>query len=203
MNKTLGNQLTSTVNKDMKQTNVAIYFYSVGEDSNKAEIAQLLSVVLGGGMSSRLVSKIREEMGACHRISAGGYSYSNYGRFSIQTGINSNNFERVIKQIAIECGRLKTELITAEELEKAKQVLIGTALLDIEAVKDRARYYFLQYVSTGEVMTIEEWVNRINKITATEIQDMAREIFKGDEVKIASVGDTKFEDSAVAPLLNI
>ena len=108
-----------------------------------------------------------------------------------------------MKQIAVECGRLKTELITAEELENAKQILIGTALLDTEAVNDRARYYFSQYVSTSEVITIEERINRINKVTALEIQDMAREIFKGDEVKIASVGDTKFEDSAVAPLLNV
>ena len=203
MNKTLGNQFSSTVNKDMKQTNVAIEFYSVGEDSKKVEIAQLLGTVLGGGMSSRLVFKIREEMGACHKISAESHSVSTYGVFSIDTGINSNNFERVIKQIAVECGRLKTELITAEELENAKQVLIGTALLDTEAVNDRAGYYFVQYTLTGEIMTIAEYTDRINKVTATEIQNMAREIFKGDEVKIASVGDTKFEDSAVVPLLNV
>ena len=83
-------------------------------------------------MSSRLVFKIREEMGACHRISARNYSFSTYGVFSIDTGINSNNFEKVIKQIAVECGRLKTELITDEELENAKQILIGRALLDTE-----------------------------------------------------------------------
>ena len=93
INKTLGNQFTSTVNKDMKQTNVAIFFYSEGENSKKIEIAQLLGTVLGGGMSSRLVFKIREEMGACHRISAESHSLSTYGVFSIDTGINSNNFD--------------------------------------------------------------------------------------------------------------
>ena len=150
-----------------------------------------------------MVLKIREEMGVCHRISAENYSFSTYGLFSIDTGVNSNNFEQVIKQIAVECGRLKTELMTAEELENAKQILIGTLLLDTEAVDDRVDYYFFQYAQTGEIITIEELINRINKITATEIQNMAREIFKGDEVKIASVGDTKFEDSSVLPLLSI
>ena len=93
INKTLGNQFSSTVNKDMKQTNVAICFYSVGEDSTKAEIAQLLGTVLGGGTSSRLVFKIREEMGVCHRISAENYSFPTHGLFSIGTGVNSNNFD--------------------------------------------------------------------------------------------------------------
>ena len=50
INKTLGNQFTSIVKKDAEQTNVAICFYSVGEDSKKTEIAELLSVVLGGGL---------------------------------------------------------------------------------------------------------------------------------------------------------
>ena len=167
INKTLGNQFSSTANKDMKQTNVTILFYSVGEDSKKAEIAQLLGIALGGGMSSRLVLKIREEMGACHRISAESSSASTYGLFYIDTGINSNNFERVIKQIAVECGRLKTELITAEELERTKQILIGKTLLDTEAINDRACNYFIQYAKTGEVITIEERINRINKVTAT------------------------------------
>ena len=203
INKTLGNQFTSIARKGIEQTSVAISFYSVGEDSKKTEIAELLSVVLGATRISRLYTSIREEMGACYRICSVNGSFANYGEFSIQTGISPNNFDRVINQIAVECGRLKTELITAEELERAKQILIGKILLDTEATINRAAYHFLQYVSTGEVITIEERINRINKVTIPEIQDMAREIFKGDEVKIASVGNTKFEDSSIAPLLNI
>ena len=203
INKTLGNQFTSIVKKDIKQTRVTISFYSVGKDSNKAEIAELLSVVLGRSRSSRLYSSIRKGMGACYEIFSSCRALSNYGLFSIQTGISSNNFERVTNKIAIECSKLKTELIGDEELERAKQVLIGRILNGTETSISRTYYYSDEYVKTGGVTTIPEYIDRINKITATEIQDMAREIFKGDEVKIASVGDTKFEDSAVAPLLNI
>ena len=203
INKTLGNQFTSIVKKDIEQTAVAISFYSVGGGSKKLEIVELLRVVLGGGMSSRLTSSIRDKMGACYRISAESYSFSNSGVFFIQTGINSNNFERVIKQIAVECSRLKTELVTAEEIERAKQILIMSILINTETNLARADNYLHKYIRTNEAMTIEDRINRINKITATEIQDMAREIFKGDEVKIASVGNTKFEDSAISPLLNV
>ena len=58
----------------------------------------------------------------------------------------------------------------------------------VEPLNGRADYYFSKYAKTGKITTIDERVNRINKITTTEIQDMAREIFKGDEVKIGSVG---------------
>ena len=203
INKTLGDQFTSISRDGVKQTSVTIAFYSVGEDDEKTEIVKLLSVVLGYGRSSRLYSSLRRGMGVCYVIKAANILFSNFGIFYIETGINSNNFERVIKQIAVECSRLKTELITAEELEKAKQFLIVNILRNTESTIQRADYYLSQYIRTGEVTTIEESINRINKVTATEIQDMATEILKGDEVKIASVGNTKFEDSAVAPLFNI
>ena len=182
---------------------MAISFYSVGEDSKKTEIVQLLDIVLGIAGTSRLFSSIRKEMGACYYIVSSASIFSNYGMFSIHTGINSDNFMRVMKRIAVECGKLKTELITDGELERAKQFLIGNILRRTNSTYDRAYYYISQCTRTGEVTTIEERISRINKVTATEIQDMARDIFKGDEVKIASVGNTKFEDSAVAPLLNV
>ena len=165
-NKTLGNQFTSIVRKDTEQTNVAIYFYSVAGDSNKTEIAELLGIVLGGGMSSRLASSIRDEMGACYSIYARSFHNSNFGQFYIQTGINSNNFERVIKQIAVECSRLKTELLTAEELENAKQLLIMSTLINTETNLDRAVGYLHKYMRADEVITITEIINRINKVTA-------------------------------------
>ena len=168
INKTLGNQFTSIARKGIEQTSVAISFYSVGEDSNKTEIAQLLGTALGGGTSSRLVFKIREEMGACHRISAGSYSLSTYGVFYIQTGISSNNFDRVIKQIAVECGRLKTELIGDDELEKTKQILIGRTLNDHRNCQLIGHIFIFHNMSfTSEIITIEESINRINKVTAT------------------------------------
>ena len=61
-------------------------------------------------------------MGACYILYTEANVLSNYGEFCIQTGISPNNFERVIKRIAVECGRLKTELITAEELENGKTI---------------------------------------------------------------------------------
>ena len=146
INKTLGNQFTSITKKGAAQANVAISFYSVGEDSKKTEIAELLSVVSGVTRTSRLYNAIREDMSACYSIYTRANVLSNYGVFLIQTGINSNNFERVIKQIAVECGRLKTEQITAGELEIAKQYLIGGILRGIDAANRRAGYYISEYV---------------------------------------------------------
>ena len=203
INKTLGKQLTSISKKDLEQTSVSILFYSVGEDSDKTVIVTLLGVILGDDTNSRLWSSIREEMGLCYSIESGDNASSNYGNFYIHTGISSNNFERVIKQIAVECSKLKTELVTEEELEIAKQIFIGHILRATETVGEKARHYFEEYVKEGKIITNEDLINKINKVTASQIQHMAQEIFKGDEVKVATVGDVTFKKSSIAPLLNL
>lgn len=158
----------------------------------------LLGAVLGAGMSSRLFNKLREEMGVAYYVRAYNDPSLDYGSFQISAGVNNTRTEEVVKEILNECNTLKTEKVGDRELDKVKSFLIGNMKMSLEATDDVANFYGSQELMKNEIKTLEEKIKEIKSVTSSDIQKMAKIIFKTENLNLAIIGpfkeDAQFRD---------
>ncbi|HAX65021.1 TPA: hypothetical protein DCX66_00930, partial [Candidatus Nomurabacteria bacterium] len=145
----------------------------------------MLAGVLGAGMSSRLFTKLREEMGVAYYVRAYNQASLDHGAFQISAGVNNTRTEEVIKEIIKECNLLIKEKVTDKELDKVKSLIIGNMKMSLEATDDIANFYGGQELMKGEIKTLEEKIKEVKKVTPTDIQKMAKIIFKTKNLNLA------------------
>ena len=151
-------------------------------------ILSLLSGVLGAGMSSRLFIKLREEMGVVYYVRAYNEPSLDHGAFQISAGVNNARTKEVIKEILKECNDLITQKVREKELNKVKSFLIGNMKMSLEATDDIANFYGVQELMKKEIKTLDEKIKEIKKVTAVDIQKMAKTIFKTKNLNLAIIG---------------
>ncbi|HBU66693.1 TPA: hypothetical protein DEA83_02215, partial [Candidatus Nomurabacteria bacterium] len=147
----------------------------------------MLAGVLGAGMSSRLFTKLREEMGVAYYVRAYNQASLDHGAFQISAGVNNTRTEEVIKEIIKECNLLIKEKVTDKELDKVKSLIIGNMKMSLEATDDIANFYGGQELMKGEIKTLEDKIKEIKKVTPEDIQKMAKIIFKTKNLNLAII----------------
>lgn len=153
----------------------------------------LLSAVLGAGMSSRLFTKLREEMGVAYYVRAYNQPSLDHGAFQISAGVNNTRTEEVIKEIIKECNLLISDKVSDKELNKVKSMIIGNMKMSLEATDDIANFYGGQELMKKEIKTLEEKIKEIKCVTSKDIQNIAKIIFKNKNLNLAMIGP--FKDS--------
>ena len=159
-------------------------------DKRNTSIA-LLSAVLGAGMSSRLFTKLREEMGVAYYVRAYNDTGLDHGVFQISAGVNNARVEEVLREIIKECNLLVNEKVNEEELKKVKSFIIGNTKMALEATDDIAQFYGGQELLKKEIKTLDEKIKEINKVTTSDIQKMAKLLFKSKNLNLALIGPIK------------
>ena len=177
--------------KETDQTHFVLGVRSYDLFSKKSPVLSVLGGVLGGGMSSRLFQKLREEMGVGYYVRAYNDAYTDHGFFQISAGVDNKRIEEVIKAVIEECNKLKQELVSEEELNKTKECLIGNMKLSLESSDDIANFFGGQELLKREMHDAEEKAKEIRKVTATQIQNLANEIFQNNKLNLALIGPFK------------
>ncbi len=153
---------------------------------------EVLSDILGGGMSSRLFQKIRGEMGAAYYVHADADLFTDHGYLSASAGIDHNKINQVIEVILEEFKKLTEQPIQKKELQRAKDHLIGNLIINLETSDQLASFYSSQEIITKKIITPEELIKKIKEVRAEEIIDVAKNIFKNNKLNLAVIGP--FED---------
>ncbi|MCX6703268.1 MAG: pitrilysin family protein [Candidatus Zambryskibacteria bacterium] len=177
-----------------KKTDQAHFALGVRSYAGKHKLAPALKVldaILGGGMSSRLFQKLREEMGVGYYLRTMIDEYTDHGYFSVSLGVDKDRAVEVTKAIIHECELLKSEKVGASELNKAKEYLIGNTILSLESSDAMAEYFAIQDITGEEITTPEGLIKKIRKVTAEDVQKAAREIFVNDRLVLSAVGPMK------------
>ncbi len=177
--------------KKTDQTHFVLGVRSHDLFSKKNAVLSVLGGVLGGGMSSRLFQKLREEMGVGYYVRAYNDSYTDHGFMQISAGVDNKRIEEVLEAVLLECKKLKEEKVSLEELNKVKEFLIGNMKLSLESTDDIAGFYGLQEVLKREVKKAEEKAEEIRKVKAEDIKLLANTIFKNDKLNLALIGPFK------------
>lgn len=173
------------------QTHFVLGVHTYDLFNKKNIVLSVLGGVLGGGMSSRLFQKLREEMGVGYYVRAYNDVYTDHGFFQISAGVDNKRINEVIDAVLDECKKLKTELVSSEELEKVKECLIGNMKLSLESSDDIANFYGAQELLKKEIKKAEDKAKEIRGVTAKQIKDVANQIFKNEKLNLALIGPFK------------
>jgi predicted Zn-dependent peptidase len=147
----------------------------------------LLNVILGEGMSSRLFTEIRDKLGLAYSIQSYAEHFLDTGAMAISAGVDAKNLAVALRAILEELARLK-EIVPEAELSKAKELFKGRILLRMEDSRSVAGWLGGQEILTGEILTVDEVIAIVDAITAAELQKLAGEVLKGKELRLAVVG---------------
>ncbi len=174
--------------KESDQTHLVIGVRAFDTFDERRYALQVLGDVLGGGMSSRLFKRIRNELGAAYYVRAGSELFLDYGNFSVSAGVDHKKLEIVIKAIIAELERLADEPVGAEELKRAKDHMIGNLILGMETSDELAGFYGSQEILSEKLLKPKQIMDKIQKVTSEEIRKVARTIFKNEGLNLALIG---------------
>ena len=177
--------------KKTDQAHMMLAFRAFGARDKRMGALYMLAEILGQGMSSRLFNRLREKMGACYYVRARVHEYTDHGELVIATGINSSRSEEVLKALLEECKNLVDEVVSDSELKKAKEHHIGHLYMDSETTDALALLALEHEVVSGKLKTPKEIEKEIRKITAKDIQKVAKEVFQNKNMNLAIIGDIK------------
>ncbi len=190
----------AVVHKATDQTHLVIALRTFHVKDPRIPTMKILSAILGKGMSSRLFSKMRNELGICYYINASHSPSTDHGDLSISAGVDNKRVDLAIKHILIELNRMKDELVSDVEMKKAKDYIAGTMMLDLETSDSQAEYVGYQEILKGEIKLPEQAIAEMASITAEQVRELAREIFVDEKLNMAIIGP--YEDAKrFVPLL--
>jgi predicted Zn-dependent peptidase len=155
----------------------------------------LLNIVLGEGMSSRLFTEIRDKLGLAYQISSYADHLLDTGSLTIYAGVETANLEFAIEAI-LEQLHLIIKPIPPQELTKAKEMTKGRLMLRMEDSRSVSGWGGGQEVLIGRILSVEEVIDMVEAVTAAEVQQLAGELFQSERLRLAVVGPV----TADAPL---
>lgn len=152
---------------------------------------QVLANVLGGGMSSRLFHRVREDLGAAYYVRAESDLTLDHGCLAVSAGVDHNKIEVVVGAILEEMKRLTAELVPDIEIKKSKDHLVGNFILGLESSDELASYYGGQEIITGKIKAPDEVIRNVKAVKAEEVRAVARYIFQNPKLNLAVIGPYK------------
>ncbi len=188
-------------NRDTEQTHLCLGLPGLSLFDPRRFALNLLNVVLGEGMSSRLFAEVRDKLGLAYSISSFVDHFQDTGSMTVSAGVDAKNLQAAVKAIVEQLARLK-EPIPEPELTKAREMSKGRLLLRMEDSRSVAGWLGGQEILLRKIMTLDEAIAIIDAITAEELQQVARDIIKGNKLRMAVVGPIP-EDEPLQELLKL
>jgi len=174
--------------KETDQTHIVLGVRTFDIHSKNNPALRVLSGVLGGGMSSRLFQKVREELAAGYYVGTSPESFTDHGFLQVAAGLKHEKVREVIVAVLEEFSRLKNEKVPAEELKKVKDYLTGTMYLGLESSDSLAEYYAIQEILRKPIKKPDEVAKEIESVTVSQVAEVARQIFKPESLNLAVIG---------------
>ena len=174
--------------RSTEQTNVCLGMRGMAHLHPDRFILDLLNLVLGEGMSSRLFLEVRERRGLAYDVQSQVSHFHDTGSINISAGVDPGRVEDTVKAILEELGKLRDTQVSEEEMAKAKEMGKGRLMLRMEDSRSVAGWVGAQELLTGDILTIDAVNSILEGITAADLQRVARELFVADRLCLALVG---------------
>lgn len=165
--------------KDTEQVHLCLSFRSHEMGSPDVYPTAVLNNVLGGGMSSRLFQRIREDLGMAYSVYSGPSSYPHCGEFTIYAASSPKHTKTVLEQIDIEIQKLLENGVTEKEFTMSKAQLKGSFILGLESAYNRMSALGHNQILLGRIIPPEDTIAAIEKVTMDDVMETARRILTG------------------------
>ena len=188
------NSQVKVVRKKTEQAHLCVGLPGLTAGHKDRFILTILDKILGGGMSSRLFQEIREKRGLAYSIYSYHAFYTETGLMAVYAGTRPQKAKEVATLIKAEIEKIGKSGVSPKELRRAKEHLKGELVLDLENTAHRMARLGQSELAHGEILSLDELVNRIDSVTTADAKRLAREIFNPEKMAIAVIGPVKEED---------
>ncbi len=199
--------------KKTDQAHLSLGVRSFSYDHKDSQVLKIISLILGGSMSSRLFINLRERNGLAYYVRTGVETYSDAGYITTQAGVPVQKLEQAIKIIIAEYRKIAKKLVDPAELKKAKDLIAGKVAIQLESSDNVANWYARQAVMLNTVkrenkvvkdriLNPEEALKEIKKVKSSDIKRVAKELFRTEMLNLAVIGPYK-DEKKFAKLLKI
>lgn len=174
--------------RETNQTHICIGTPALKFKHPRRAVLLLLNSIIGGGMSSKLYQKIREEMGMAYTV----FSYLDFfidaGVIGVYLNTEKKHVNMVISTVLKELAKLKDNKLDTQEIESAKEQLKGSFILGLENVSNRMNRMAKHELLIGRYLSVDETISDINRITPSDVKNMAARVFQPDKFTITVLG---------------
>ena len=174
--------------KAIEQNHLTLAFPGLTYLSPQRYTLQLLSSILGGGMSSRLFQEVREKKGLCYSIYGYGAGHADTGIFSIYTALNRDMEGEALETIFRVVEEFVQKGVSQEELDRAREQSKANVLMGLESTQARMSHMGRSMLFAGEVLTAEDIIAAYDAVTREDVLKLSREIFRFSEASLSAVG---------------
>jgi predicted Zn-dependent peptidase len=175
--------------KALEQVQICVGVPSHPIAHEKRHASYILNTLLGGGMSSRLFQNIRERQGLAYAIYSDLSPYRDTGCLSVYAGTSRESAAKVVRSVVSEFRKLKSDAVSGEELRRAKDQLKGSLMLSLESSTARMSNLARQEMYFDRFYTLDELIEKIESVTAEELQGLANEFFQTDSIAVTVLGN--------------
>ncbi len=179
--------------KETDQTHIVLSFRGFNFKDKRVQAGRSLTAVLGGGMSSRLYHKMREELGICYYVYATLNCSFDTGELTVCAGVANERVEEAITGIISELKKVRDEGITDKELKKVTEFRLSGLVLHLETAEDYANFYGREELIKGKATLPKERAEEIEKVTKKAVNKVAQDLLSAEGANLAIVGPIKTE----------
>jgi len=172
---------------DHEQAHIVLGLEGRAYNSDGFYAVQILASILGGGMSSRLFQEVREKRGLCYSVYAFHWAFADSGIFGVAASTGEEEVAELLPVVLDEL-RKATETISDEEVIRVRNQIRAGLLMSLESPSSRAGQLARQQILWGRTIPLQETVDRINRITADRVKQVARQILDSGNVSLAGIG---------------
>ncbi len=175
--------------KSLEQVQICVGVPSYPITHERRHTSYILNTLLGGGMSSRLFQNIRERQGLAYAIYSDLNPYRDTGCMSIYAGTSRESASKVVECIVSEFRKLKTEMVSPDELRRSKDQLKGSLMLSLESSNARMSNLARQEMYFDHFYGLDELIAKIEAVTADELKELANQFFETDSIAVTVLGN--------------
>ncbi len=174
--------------KKTEQTHISFAFPGLAVSSPKTDALSIANIVFGGGMSSRLFQKVREQMGLCYSVYSYLSSYKDQGVMEIYAGVNNERRDEAVKAIIGEFDAIKKDGITQKEFERGKEQIKSAFVMGRESTASQMLLFGRYLLIQGKQFDFAERMQRLNSVTLDQVNQVIKECFDKEKLASATLG---------------
>jgi predicted Zn-dependent peptidase len=174
--------------KSTEQTHLSLALHAFSKNHRDEYVLDILNVILGGNMSSRLFNEVREERGLAYDVSSFVRRYHETGAFVISAGVDNQKALQALEVILKELEKISKEPVPAQELRRAKDFYLGQLDLGLENSMNHMLWVGENIVTLDKHRTSGEITERVEQVGPEDLQRVAQNLFKTNSLNLAMVG---------------
>lgn len=176
-----------TAEKPLDQAHLVLTFEAPSYRHPDIYVLQVLSNILGGGMSSRLFQEVREKRGLCYSVFSFGSAFEDVGQVGVYAATSPEHASELV-ELTTDIMMSVAKEVTDAEVNRAKAQLKASLVMNLESASSRADQIARQYLAFGEVPTIASLMKKIEAVTPEQVRDLASRLFRSKVPGFSAVG---------------